>query len=121
MKQKKGHMLYRLCVTPAEGDGEGEDQDEWFSSLRAAKRRRRQLIERRDDGADWLVDEDLAIDRVQFVPLPPKQLLLRALNRCGFMRCYQQVVAPHPCPPRGYSCPWCEEMVFEGHECPEKD
>lgn len=74
-------IVYRLCVSPSEYDGEGEDHDLWFSSLREAKRVRTDLI-RADPGLlECKYDHDYAIERVEVGELSKKQLLLNVLNR----------------------------------------
>lgn len=80
---KRGIVLYRLSVAPGEADGEGEDHDEWFTSLKLAKARRKELIDDDPELKDHRYGEDYQIDRCEFAPLPQRALLLRVLNRDG--------------------------------------
>ena len=72
--------LYRINITPCDNSGEGENWDEWFGSLVAAKKRRRELIKDPDYsycGCNY------SIDQVKISNLPKKKLLLWALNSKG--------------------------------------
>lgn len=72
--------LYQLNVQPQEHEGEGEDHDEWFTALGAAKKRRSQLI--RSMPADsYKFGADYSIDEVELVDLPTRALVLAILNR----------------------------------------
>lgn len=59
-------VLYRLEIAPAESDGEGEDHDEWFGSLRAARRRRAELIRADPHLNGHRIGSDFRIERVNF-------------------------------------------------------
>ena len=74
-----------------------EDRDEWFGSLRAARRRRSELI--RCTPLHAVADEDFEIEEVELADLPAKKLLLSILNRSGFAQRRALVVRPHR--PRG--------------------
>jgi hypothetical protein len=69
--------LYRVTVYPNEVDAEGMDKDEWFYSLDAARRRRRELIK---EGDDYKYGQNFRIDRVRLKDLPPKALILACLH-----------------------------------------
>lgn len=86
--------LYRLKVAPDESDGEGEDHDEWFTSLIAAQKRRRYLIKNTpNDG--YRYGEDFEVSEVVFVELPPRALLLRVLNRTAFIDTSRVMMPAH--------------------------
>lgn len=84
--------VYQLHIAPSECDAEGEDHDEWFSSLIAAQRRRADLIA---EGPDLKYGEDFAIDAVDLAQLAPKTLALALLNRKGFVKSRRRVVGPY--------------------------
>ena len=84
--------LYRLKIAPSQTDGEGENHDEWFTLLSAAKIRRR-ILAHEMDWSDHRYGQDFAIEEVEFVDLPPKKLLLAILNRT-FVKTVRVVVAP---------------------------
>lgn len=90
--------LYRLSIAPDinGGDGEGEDHDEWFSSLRAARRRRSELIrEWKDAWPDHPYGEDFSVHKVTFQDLPKKALLLQVLHRVHYLAAsWEEVVPP---------------------------
>lgn len=88
--------LYRLSILPDPTDPEGEDHDEWFSSLRAAKKRRSGLLR---EGACSRDVPDLEITENELADVPERQLLLRVLNRCGFIA-REKVVVPGVTLPR---------------------
>ena len=73
--------LYRINITPNQHSGEGENHNEWFGSLAAAKTRRRELIK---DPDYTFCGCNYSLDRVEIPHLPKKKLLLRALNSKGF-------------------------------------
>ena len=73
--------LYRLNITPSDCAGCGENWDEWFGSLVAVKKRRRELIKDPDYS---FCGSNYSIDRVEIPDLPKKMLLLRALNNRYF-------------------------------------
>lgn len=87
--------LYRLRIDPGEHDGEGEDHDEWFSSLRDAKTRRAELIRQDLCLVDSRTKREYAIDRVWFPPLPAKQLALTILNRAHHGYTKERVVSAY--------------------------
>ncbi len=80
--------LYKLDVAPDESAGEGEDWDEWFPSLDAAKDRRQELIDANPTMDGHRYGKDYAVSRVTFTELPPLKLLLAVLNRVG---CHKRV------------------------------
>ena len=73
--------LYRLNITPSDTSGEGEDHDEWFGSLVAAKHQRRYYINNDPDIS--YCGQNYSIDVVEIPNKPKKQLLLLALNYKG--------------------------------------
>lgn len=73
--------LYRINITPNEHSGEGENHSEWFGSIAAYKKRRRELIKDPDYS---YCGSNYSVDRVDIPDLPKKKLLLRALNNKGF-------------------------------------
>lgn len=81
--------VYQLVLRPGEYDGEGEDHDEWFSSLALAKRRRAQL---KREGL--LQHGDGAINRCVLVDEPKKRLALALLNQEACFRSVRRVVEP---------------------------
>lgn len=91
-------VIYRLNVAPGKDQDEGENCDEWFGSLEAAKRRRTLLIQGNRDLEGHRYGSDYQIDRVVLVDLPPKQMALALLNR---MRCFveQTMVMKEYSPP----------------------
>lgn len=94
-------IVYQLHIDEREDDGEGEDHDEWFSSLTAAKRRRAQLIRERPP-EDYKYGSDFQIDRVSLTrTLSPKRLALAILNRRGFVANREAAVVPEYTPPTG--------------------
>lgn len=72
--------LYRLNILPQEHEGEGEDHDEWFTSLGAARKRRSQLIRNMPEDS-YKFGADYDIDEVELVDLPPRAMVLAVLNR----------------------------------------
>lgn len=74
-------QLYRLNITPSEDTGEGEDWDEWFGALIAAKKQRKHYI--KEDSDFSFCGENYSIDAVEIPNLPKKKLLLYTLNRKG--------------------------------------
>lgn len=99
---KRGIVLYRLDIAPDESDGEGECFDEWFSSLKLAKKRRAELIAENPDLKDHRYGVDFAIWRVEFMQYGRRGLLLRVLNRGGIRAQIQKVEAYVP--PRNRKC-----------------
>ena len=87
-----GPTLYRLGICPDESQGEGEDHDEWFSSLREAQRRRAELIRLDPHLEGHRYGEDFEIDRVVFVDWSLRKLLLAVLNWDGCVEARDQVV-----------------------------
>ena len=90
-------IFYRLGISPGEGEAEGEDHDEWFTSLEAAKIRRTELIAMNDDlkyGCDYGI-------RKTWIGcgLSRKKLILALLNREGFVDHDEDIVAPYYPPP----------------------
>ena len=88
--------LYRLHIAPGEDAGEGEDHDEWFRSLRAAKRRRAELIgdnplmEGHRYGVDYEIDCYEWLGRAG-----PLALLLDTLKRRFTLAQITRVVPPY--------------------------
>lgn len=76
--------LYVLRRWPHEDAGEGEDWDEWFTSLRSARARRRELWDAARPG-------ELRIERVIFSDLSKKALLVAVLNRTGYAKSFEEV------------------------------
>lgn len=87
--------LYRLGIVPPESEGEGEDHDEWFQSLREAKKRRKELIDMSPALLDHRTGTDYEIEVVDFVALPLRKLLLAVLNRTGYAERRREVVPPY--------------------------
>lgn len=85
--------LYCLSIAPSESDGEGEDHDEWFTSLEAAKRRRRELIRDNPGLVGHKFGRDFEIEEIIFAKLPQKALALAILNRRGYVA-QRTVVVP---------------------------
>lgn len=77
--------LYQLHIAPGEDEGEGSDWDEWFPSLKDAKKRRAALIRENPTMGGCRYDRDYQIDAVTFVNLPVKQLVLQVLNHKGYV------------------------------------
>lgn len=75
--------VYQLHIAPSDADGEGEDHDEWFSSLKAARARRAELIaeDPQLEGHAYGVDFKIEVHEVR--PLPRRELVLALLNRRG--------------------------------------
>ena len=85
--------VYRLGIRPSEYDSDGEDFDEWFSSLAEVRQRRAELIREskethRQEAAEcreWEVPRavrpDYEIEKIELVDLPTKELALALLNR----------------------------------------
>lgn len=91
-------VFYQLRICPGEGEAEGENQDEWFSSKREAIRRRQRVI--RDRGANEHL-MDLEIERVVVTDtLPIKRLLLAVLNGRGFVEESAEILGRYEAPPR---------------------
>jgi hypothetical protein len=87
--------LYRLNRYPHDDAGCGENWDEWFPSLRAAQKRRTQLIHQtRDDDHAFPMGAHYSVDRCEFAQLPPRQLLLAVLNDAGFLKTAVRVLPP---------------------------
>jgi len=81
-------IVYRLERFPSEGSPEGEDVDEYFSSYSTALQRRRQLLYDRE-----AADGELSIEKLILVDMPEKQLVLRILNRTGYIL-HREVMLP---------------------------
>lgn len=76
--------FYELHIAPNEYEGEGEDLNEWFTSLSEATARRKELIAL--NSTDLRYGRDYAIDQVTITDdLPTKQLVLAILNRKDFV------------------------------------
>lgn len=88
-------ILYRLNIHPDESAGEGEDHDEWFSSERAARRRRSELVEESPCLLGSRYGSDYAIDKVRIATLPQKRLALALLNRRGVFVSVRRVAEPY--------------------------
>jgi hypothetical protein len=105
--------VYRLGVCAGPDDGEGEDNDEWFSSLEKAKRRRRELIAQDPylDGGHR-TGQDYGIHRVWLVELPPRELLIRCLTGRAYVSRAEEVVPDYEGKPRKtVECQYCREVV----------
>ena len=94
---KDAWIVYRLNVSPGEHDNDSRDYDEWFTSLRAAKARRAQLIAV-TDVKDYRYGRDFEIERVGVAKAPPMELILRLLRRMHW-RAGCEVVVPAYVPP----------------------
>jgi hypothetical protein len=82
--------LYRLELFPAEGEPEGEELDEYFRSERAARRRRKELL---DSGE--MTDGSGTLERLTLVPgLGKLALALAILNRTGYVERREQLEGP---------------------------
>ena len=90
--------LYCLGVAPADSDGEGEDHDEWFTSLAAALKRRQVLIKENPDLKAHRYGEDFEITLVTTLDLPAGKLILEILNR-GWWKEHSEIVVPLYRPP----------------------
>lgn len=88
-------ILYRLGRAAPESEGEGEDWDLWFASLRAAKRWRAQLIQDNPRLEGCRYDRDYEIERVRLALLPAGRLALAILNRRGYVAEREIVVAAY--------------------------
>lgn len=76
-------IFYRINITPGNDEGD-EDQDEWFTSEKEARKRRTWLI--KNVGDDAVTGKNYSINRVELAEdLPFKELLLAVLNRKGFI------------------------------------
>lgn len=106
--------LYRLGICPGEGEGEGENWDEWFSSLREAKKRRAELIAQNPDGDNARMLEDFEIEQCEIPDLPRKRLAILLLNRRGFVTNSKQVVAPYRYDREAHIQKIRERMAVEG-------
>ena len=85
-------IFYRLEIAPSESDGEGEDHDEWFTSLEAARRRRAELIRADPHLEGHRYGSDFCVSRVILRDLSPKALVLAVLNRAGHVESSEEVV-----------------------------
>lgn len=92
--------FYRLHIAPDEAEGEGEDHDQWFTSLRAARRRRAELIADNPSLRGHRYGQDFKIERVELVQLPPQALLLAVLNGRGYIEQRSTVIENYK-PARG--------------------
>lgn len=90
-------QLYRLSIGPDESAGEGENLDEWFTSLRAAKKRRRALIDENPTGDNTRYNTDFGIDLVDLAVkgLTRKHLAVMLLNGRKFINKTTRVVEPY--------------------------
>lgn len=91
-------IVYRLGRLPSEDAPEGEDWDEYFSSLAAAKVRRRELIREDPDLVGHPTKRDFEIEATELANLPKKKLALALLNREHYVA-GRTVVVPHYRPP----------------------
>jgi hypothetical protein len=89
--------LYQLGISPSESDGEGEDHDEWFTSLAAARKRRATLIDEDPELRGHRYGEDFEITKVTTLDLPVGKMILEILNR-GWWKEHSEIVVPvyHP-------------------------
>lgn len=90
--------VYRLNIQPDEAAGEGEDHDEYFASLDAARRRRAELIRANPEMEGHRTESDFAIERVTLADLPPAKLVLAVLNRKGYAEKTEMVVPEYVSP-----------------------
>lgn len=95
--------VYQLHVAPGEYDSDGEDFDEWFLSLREAKRRRAELIAGEAESPEnTRVSGDFAIERLTIAKMPRRALVVALLRRKGFVTERVEVVPayifPRPSP-----------------------
>ena len=88
-------IVYELHISPDEYESDDKDCDEWFSSLRAAKKRRAELIKEYPTKEGQRFDSDFSIDRVVISSLPHRDLVLALLNGSGFIRSKETVVEPY--------------------------
>ena len=94
-------ILYRLCISPTENASDGENWDEWFSSLVAAGVRRAELIAADPCLNNSRLGLDYGIEKVELTDhLSMKKLVLAILNRRGYIVSSEVVVAPY----RPFSC-----------------
>jgi hypothetical protein len=85
--------LYVVRITPDDGSGEGENWDEWFSSLSAAKKRRQEILRAAKDNSEYsCIDPDESIEKITFVSCPKKKLLLKVLNQTGFVAKSESII-----------------------------
>lgn len=105
-------IFYRLSIAPSESDGEGEDHDKWFASLEEARRWRTLLIKEDPHLTGHRYGEDFRITKVTMRSLPPKALLLAALNRCAAES--EEEMVPQYVPKRpkhfNYNAPWGDQI-----------
>ena len=92
--------VYRLHIKPLESDSEGEDHDEWFTSLRAAKKRRAELIRNNPTLNDHPTGCDFDIDCYEVKKLPRTALILALLNRRDSAWSTRRVEVVRPYKPR---------------------
>lgn len=101
-------IVYQLHRAPAEHAGEGEDWDIYFTSLREAKKQRRREISDTLDGIRYdeehgrhVLDRggpDFQIDRLVLARASPRKLILRVLNKLGYIAQRTTVVPPWSAP-----------------------
>jgi hypothetical protein len=91
--------VYQLECCRGEYDADGEDFDEWFRSLAAARKRRAALIRENPGLKELKLSETYGINRVVLAHLPARELALAILNRRKFIRESTTLVEPY-CPPR---------------------
>lgn len=88
-------IVYRVGISPAEYEGEGEDHDEFFSSLKVAKARRAELIKGNPTLEDNRYSEDFEIERIKVANLPRRDLILAILNGEGWVEERATIVPPY--------------------------
>jgi hypothetical protein len=91
-------IVYRLGVAPGDADGEGEDHDQWFGTLKEAKERREELIDRDPFMVNHKYGVDYRIVRYVVGSLRGKNRVLALLRRQGWCASYEEVVPAYKAP-----------------------
>lgn len=78
--------VYQLNVVAGENDADGENFDEWFTSLRAARARRAELIAetKASNFENVKYGHDLKIVCFEVADMPLSKLVLALLNQRGW-------------------------------------
>lgn len=84
-------IFYQLNITPDDSAGEGEDHDEYFTSLTKAKARRSEIMRQGE-----VEPYDLEIEKITLTDqLSTKDIILAILNGRGYIATRESVVAPY--------------------------
>lgn len=107
------------CIEPPvdQWTEEGLDVSEWYTSLQRARRRFTEIKRQYVHGDSGLIIRKLKLKAVEIADYPKKQLLVRLLNRAGYIK-HEETIEEWEVPwPERVDCESCGEAAYKGPTC----